>query len=200
MGSRLDNAWDMAIASGELARLAGVSPDTLRHYERVGVLQKPARSENNYRAYPESALPRVLLVRRALAFGFSLAELAIVLKERERGAPPCRKVRALAAEKLASTEIRLLELTRLRDDLRKLLETWDQKLESAPEGSPARLLESLSAPSNPPTTKETHHEHGRPHPHRLAHPLAGHWSQRRASPKGDESPEKRTPARGRRKR
>ena len=78
----------MAIASGELARLAGVSPDTLRHYERVGVLPKPARSENNYRVYPEAALPRVLMVRRALAFGFSLPELAIVLKERESGTPP----------------------------------------------------------------------------------------------------------------
>ena len=79
------------IASGELARRAGVSADTLRHYERVGVLARPARSANNYRLYPEAALGRVLMVRRALAFGFSLAELAIVLRERERGAPPLRE-------------------------------------------------------------------------------------------------------------
>ena len=112
----------MGIASGELARRAGISTDTLRHYERVGVLAKPARSTGNYRIYPETALPRVMLVRRALALGFSLAELSVVLRERERGAPPCRKVRALASQKLASTEARLVELTRLRDDLRTLLE------------------------------------------------------------------------------
>ena len=82
----------MGMASGELARRAGVSTDTLRHYERVGVLAKPARALGNYRLYPETALGRVLLVRRALAFGFSLAELSVVLRERERGAPPCRKV------------------------------------------------------------------------------------------------------------
>ena len=89
MGSRPDNARDMAIASGELARLAGVSPDTLRHYERVGVLQKPARSENNYRVYPESALPRVMLVRRALAFGFSLAELTSSPRNSVSDGPDC---------------------------------------------------------------------------------------------------------------
>ena len=107
----------MGMASGELARRAGISADTLRHYERMGVLAKPARSAANYRIYPETALARVLLVRRALAFGFSLAELSVVLRERERGAPPCRKVRALAEQKLASIETRLSELTQLRGDL-----------------------------------------------------------------------------------
>ena len=187
----------MGIASGELARRAGVSTDTLRHYERVGVLAKASRSENNYRVYPESALARVLLVRRSLAFGFSLAELALVLREREKGSPPCRKVRALAAEKLASTETRLVELTRLRDDLLTLLETWDLRLEATPAGAPAHLLESLSIPVLIGHPKETSHDHPRPDPRRDTPPLAGHWSQRRASPKGDESPVKRTPAPGR---
>jgi DNA-binding transcriptional MerR regulator len=61
--------------SAELARLAGVSTDALRHYERVGVLPAPQRTAGNYRVYPAIALDRVRLVRRALAFGFSLAEL-----------------------------------------------------------------------------------------------------------------------------
>ena len=182
----------MSIASGELARRVGISTDTLRHYERVGVLAKPARSASNYRIYPEAALGRVLLIRRALAIGFSLGELAIVLRERERGAPPCRKVRALAAEKLASTEARLVELTKLRDDLRTVLENWDRQLEGAPAGAPAHLLESLSSLFEPTIPKETPHEHRRTDPHRRAHALAGHWSH--------ESPVKRTPASGRTKR
>jgi DNA-binding transcriptional MerR regulator len=182
----------MAIASGELARRAGLSPDTLRHYERVGVLAKPARSANNYRIYPETALDRVLLIRRALAFGFSLAELAVVLRERDRGGLPCRKVRALAALKLASTETRLAELTRLRDDLRLLLENWDRRLEGARPGKRAHLLDSLSVNSQTPTIKEAAHESSRSAARHRPHSLAGHWSH--------ESPNRRTPAPGRPKR
>jgi len=183
---------DMGIASGELARRAGISADTLRHYERVGVLAKPARSAANYRIYPEAALARVLLVRRALAFGFSLAELSVVLRERERGAPPCRKVRALAEQKLASIETRLRELTDLRADLKALLENWDRRLEGAPEGAPAHLLESLSVFKTTNLAQEISHEHTRTDPHRRPHPLAGHWSH--------ESPGQRTPAPGGKKR
>src|ERR1700760_5028296 len=86
---------------GSLAREAGVSPDTLRHYERKGVLPKPRRSPNGYREYPPEALARVLLVRRALAFGFTLDELARLLRARDRGGSPCREGRALAASQLA---------------------------------------------------------------------------------------------------
>ncbi len=54
------------VRAGELARATGVSTDTLRHYERKGVLGRPRRSANGYREYPPEALERVLLVRRAL--------------------------------------------------------------------------------------------------------------------------------------
>ena len=57
--------------SGELAELAGVSTDTLRHYERKGVLARPLRTANDYRQYPATALQRVRLVRRALSVGFT---------------------------------------------------------------------------------------------------------------------------------
>ena len=62
--------------STALARLAGVSPDTLRHYEAKGLLPRAARSKNGYREYPAEALARVGLVRRAVALGFTLDELA----------------------------------------------------------------------------------------------------------------------------
>src|SRR6266404_5381549 len=84
---------------GELAKAAGVSTDTLRHYERKGLLT-PRRSPNGYRAYPAQALDRVRLVRTALALGFRLDDLARVFKVRSNGGAPCRQVRALAAAKL----------------------------------------------------------------------------------------------------
>lgn len=102
-----------AIRSGELARAAGVSSDTLRHYERRGLLPRPRRLGNGYRAYPPEALDRVVLIQRALSVGFTLDELARFLRARARGAPPCREVRALAAEKLREIDRRLEELPAL---------------------------------------------------------------------------------------
>ncbi|HEX8338372.1 MAG TPA: heavy metal-responsive transcriptional regulator [Pyrinomonadaceae bacterium] len=130
--------------AGELARAAGVSTDTLRHYERKGVLAAPRRSANGYREYPPGALERVLLVRRALAFGFTLDELARVLRTRERGGVPCREVRALAAGKLEEVESRLRELRELRVELRAILGEWDERLSGAADGERAGLLESLA--------------------------------------------------------
>ena len=134
-----------SMRAGELARLAGVSTDTLRHYERKGVLQRPRRAANGYRQYPPGALARVLLVRRALAVGFTLDELARVLSVRDGGAAPCKEVRALAATKLAEVEERLAQLGELRDELRATLKDWDGRLAKTTGGGRAGLLESLAA-------------------------------------------------------
>ena len=131
--------------AGELAKAAGVSTDTLRHYERKGVLPRPRRAANGYRQYPPEALGRVLLVRRALAVGFTLDELARVLSVRDRGAAPCKEVRALAAAKLTGVEERLAQLVELRDELRATLSEWDGRLAKTPDGGHAGLLESLAA-------------------------------------------------------
>ncbi|HEX8853128.1 MAG TPA: heavy metal-responsive transcriptional regulator [Pyrinomonadaceae bacterium] len=131
--------------AGELARAAGVSTDTLRHYERKGVLARPRRAPNGYRLYPPEALAGVRLVRRALAVGFTLDELASILRERSGGArPPCRRVRELAAQKLAAVEERLSEMASLRDELRAILRRWDERLARAGDGARAGLLEALS--------------------------------------------------------
>ena len=71
--------------SGEVARRAGVSTDTLAHYERRGVLRKPPRLANGYRSYPADAVDRVVLIKRALAVGFTLDELARLLATGTRG-------------------------------------------------------------------------------------------------------------------
>jgi len=134
--------------SGELAGLAGVSSDTLRHYERKGVLARPLRKANDYRQYPASALQRVRLIRRAIAVGFSLDELASVLNVRDRDGAPCMEVRALAAAKLANVETRLREMSELRKELRAVLKDWDKRLGHRAPGQRAHLLESLNAGRN----------------------------------------------------
>jgi DNA-binding transcriptional MerR regulator len=128
---------------GELARRAGVSPDTIRHYERRGVLGEPDRASNGYREYRENTLERILAVRGALRVGFTLKELGAIARERARGGTPCRRVRDLAGQKLAGVEARLVELAGVRDELRRLLAEWDRRLSRTPAGRRAGLLDSL---------------------------------------------------------
>lgn len=131
---------------GELARLTGVSVDTLRHYERKGLL-KAQRLSNGYRVYPAPAVERVRLVQGALAFGFTLDELARVFQVRDGGGAPCQQVLALTATKLAELEQRLREMTALRDDLRALLPGWEARVQATAPDQPACLLDDLSATS-----------------------------------------------------
>ena len=129
--------------SGELAQLAGVSTDTLRHYERKGLLKRARRSANGYREYLATDLDRVRLVRGALGIGFSLDELARILSVRDQGGAPCHRVRALAGAKLAEVENQLRELSMLRDALRRLLKRWDELLMKTSPDERAGLLETL---------------------------------------------------------
>jgi DNA-binding transcriptional MerR regulator len=143
----MEQSSGKTLSPGELARRAGISADTLRHYERKGVIAPPPRSANGYRKYPEQTLARVQLIRRALGLGFTLDDLAGVLQTRDRGGIPCGRVRALAATKLEQVELRLRELTTLRNDLRAALQTWDTQLAKTPAGKRAGLLDSLRNPS-----------------------------------------------------
>ena len=131
------------LRSTELARAAEVSPDTLRHYERKGLLPRATRSPNGYREYPPEAHARVRLVRRAVALGFTLDELASIVKVRDQGGAPCRQVRELAASKLALLEDRVKELQSACDRLRSVLERWDSLLDQTPAGKRAALLDAL---------------------------------------------------------
>jgi DNA-binding transcriptional MerR regulator len=136
------------LRAGEMAQACGVSTDTLRHYERVGVLARPGRTPAGYRLYPVEAVARVRMVRRALALGFSLAELARIFRVRERGGAPCREVREMATGKLQEIERQLEELRELRDYWRALLVDWDRRLDSTPKGARAGLLEAIGDPSS----------------------------------------------------
>ena len=128
---------------GELAKATGVSTDTLRHYERKGVLQSE-RTSNGYRKYPENALERVRMIRQALAVGFTLDELSTIFKVFDGGGAPCEQVRTLAAQKLAEVESHLQEVTTLRDDLRAALKDWDARLAKTVSGQAAGLLKALA--------------------------------------------------------
>lgn len=129
--------------SGELARLTGVSTDTLRHYERLGLLLRPARTHANYRVYPPSSKQRVVLIQRALRIGFSLSELKTILAVRDGGGAPCRHARQMLTSKIAKLDTDIESLLLLRAELNQLLKHWDKRLRRAKAGQPAYLLETV---------------------------------------------------------
>jgi DNA-binding transcriptional MerR regulator len=130
--------------SGELAKLTGVSTDTLRHYERLGLLAAPARTTGNYREYPASAQQRVTLIQRALRISFSLKELKTILATRDSGGLPCREVRDLMRLKLKDLDQQIEHLILVEAGLQKVLKDWEGRLRKTKKGQPARLLETTS--------------------------------------------------------
>jgi DNA-binding transcriptional MerR regulator len=145
----------------ELARATGVSTDTLRHYERKGLLPRVARTPAGYRRYSPATVDRVLLIQRALVIGFSLDDLKRVLSVRDRGGAPCRGVRELVGHRLDGLEQRIQDLLMLRDELRALLTAWDTTLAATPPGERAHLLETLGSTAAIERARQTRQERPR---------------------------------------
>jgi len=135
---------DRPLGPRELAERTGVSTDTLRHYERLGLLSPAPRTRAGYRRFPPDAVARVLLIQRALVVGFSLAELGRVLHQRDKGGAPCRDVHALVSDRLAGLDRQIAELQALRTELTSVVEEWDARLATTPAGRPAHLLDDLA--------------------------------------------------------
>ena len=135
---------DTTLGPRDVADATGVSTDTLRHYEKKGLLPPVPRTAAGYRRYSKATVERVFLIQRALVVGFSLDDLRRVFSIRDRGEAPCRGVRELVAQRLSALEERIEQLLVLRDELRRLLKEWDGKLEATPAGRRAYLLETLA--------------------------------------------------------
>jgi len=133
-----------SLRCGDLAHLTGVSPDTIRHYERIGILPESPRTSGGYRIYGGKAVDRVRLVRRALQLGFSLSELSDILKVRDGGGVPCQRVLTLTEEKLHSLRQQISELRSTERYMKQIVRQWRTKLSHTKAGHKAMLLESLA--------------------------------------------------------
>jgi DNA-binding transcriptional MerR regulator len=109
---------------GQLARAAGVGTDTVRFYERAGLLPQPERTAAGYRMYDEAALKRLRFIKQAQALGFSLDEIKRVLNLRGQGKETCRCVMAMAEATLSETEQKLNQLRAFHNALKKTLTHW----------------------------------------------------------------------------
>ena len=107
---------------GALARLAGVGAETLRHYERLGLLEPAERTASSYRLYDRAALQRLQFIRRAQALGFSLAQIGELLALHARPAADMGAVRAIAAQRLDDIDTKIADLQRMKAGLQQLVD------------------------------------------------------------------------------
>ncbi len=126
---------------GELARRTGVNLETVRFYERIGLLPKPKRRPSGYRVYSEADIRRLEFVKAAKAVGFSLREIAELMELRVDPQNTCDQVRARAEEKIRQIDEKIQELTRIRHALEVLAASCRGK---GPQ-DPCPILQALEA-------------------------------------------------------
>ncbi|WP_133718373.1 Hg(II)-responsive transcriptional regulator [Methylocaldum gracile] len=109
---------------GRLAKQAGVNVETVRYYQRRGLLDQPDKPLDGARRYPVTAVERIRFIKRAQALGFTLEEISVLLRLDEACA--CAETRELAVRKLAVIESKLADLTAMRDVLKELVHQCDE--------------------------------------------------------------------------
>jgi DNA-binding transcriptional MerR regulator len=112
-----------AITIGQLGRATDTKIETIRYYEKIGLLPAPRRTGGNYRSYAAEHLQRLGFIRRSRELGFSIEEVRELLKLAAHGEQPCEEVDRLVARHLETTERKIEALTRLRRELRDTLES-----------------------------------------------------------------------------
>jgi Cu(I)-responsive transcriptional regulator len=130
---------DEKLKIGDLAKATGAKVETIRWYERVGLLPPPARTPGNYRAYGPQHLERLSFVRRARELGFSIEQVRELLGLADNRDRPCAAVDAIARQHLAAVDRKIADLKALRREL-------DELIGQCRRGTVAecRILEALS--------------------------------------------------------
>jgi len=114
------------VRTSEVAAQAHVNTQTLRYYERRGLLPEPERTHSGYRAYTPDAVRVVRFVKRAQQLGFTLDDIEDLLHLSEGGPASCDEARTMAATRIADLQLRINELAGIRDALARLIDTCDQ--------------------------------------------------------------------------
>ena len=137
----------MALTVSALADQAGLSADTVRYYERVGLLPEPARSPAGYRLYDQAAVGRLRLIKGAQRAGLRLREIGELLQVADQGQCPCGHTETLLRERLAEVRTELERLRSLEADLARLLER--QPDAPCPEATTAAVAWWCADPCEP---------------------------------------------------
>ncbi|TLF49811.1 MerR family transcriptional regulator [Halomonas urmiana] len=133
----------------EIARQAGVTAETVRHYTREGLLTPERHPENGYQLFDKRNLERLRFIQRARTLGFGVAEIRDILEHADHGDSPCPMVRDLLASRLPQIRARIAELEALAMRMEQALAAWEEMPDGTPDGhSLCRLIESFPEPLN----------------------------------------------------
>jgi len=110
----------MALTIGQVAKHSGIGLETLRFYERKGLIEEPPRTDSGYRQYPEDVVGRIRFIKRAKELGFSLKEISELLSLRVDPGTTCADVRKQTELKLTDVEEKIRALRRIKTALKKL--------------------------------------------------------------------------------
>ena len=127
----------------QLARIAGVGPDSIRQYERIGLVPKAERSPAGYRLWTAQEVQYLKWIASAKRAGFTLHELAEIFRMYRAGTAPCRTVQNLLQQKLADLDREVDELSSLRTQLRRVFVRWKGRLRGASSGDFVPLFDDL---------------------------------------------------------
>lgn len=133
----------------ELARLAGVTAESVRHYIREGLLHPERHPGNGYQLFGQHDLDRLRFIQRSRTLGFGVAEIRDILDHADQGDSPCPMVRDLLASRLPQIRERIRELESLASRMEQALAAWNEMPDGTPDGhSLCRLIESFPEPLN----------------------------------------------------
>jgi len=116
---------DPDLTIGKLAKAAGVNVETIRYYQRIGLIAEPAKPAQGYRTYPADTVARIRFIKRAQELGFTLDEITDLLSLNERD---CDEARAIAEHKLDLIQHRMDDLAAMQRELTKLIKTCKQNV------------------------------------------------------------------------
>lgn len=131
---------DGYLAIGDMARATGVKVETIRYYERIGLLRAPARTAGNYRAYDSGHLARLSFIRRSRSLGFSLDRIRALLDLSDQRGRSCEAVDAIARDHRAEIDRKIVDLRVLRRELDVMLD--EHRCGAVSE---CRIIEALSS-------------------------------------------------------
>ena len=133
-----------SLTIGQLAQRAGVGVETIRFYEREGLISEPPRRPSGYRDYPLETVARIVFIRRAKGLGFTLKEINELLELRVRPRRNCSQVKRSAEAKIADIDGKIASLRRMRRALGGLTKACEERTPT----TECPILASLNQPGN----------------------------------------------------
>jgi MerR family Zn(II)-responsive transcriptional regulator of zntA len=128
----------------QVAAAASVEPHVVRYYSRIGLLKPKRHPENSYKLFSEADVKHLRFIRKAQQLGYTLSEIAEILRHAVDGESPCPTVREILQRRIEENRRRVEELLRLQQRMEQALEQWKDMPDAMPDGHTiCALIESV---------------------------------------------------------